>query len=121
MTLKLPFDLNYGVDEYGEAGYDMIALDRYSVTYPRRFVARNGRLSFTAAGAAFTVTGLPSNQVSGLPHRQQWREPAHRGEGERFRDQLQRQLPGYHHGRHLPCGERECARDAGHRGGDRAR
>ena len=42
----------------------MVALDSYSVTYPRRFVARNGRLSFTAAGAAFTVDGLTSSQVS---------------------------------------------------------
>ena len=42
----------------------MIALDSYSVTYPRRFVARDGRLSFTAAGAAFTVEGLTSSQVA---------------------------------------------------------
>ena len=73
LTLKLPYDLKYGVDEYGNPGYDMIALDSYSVTYPRRFAARNGRLSFVAAGAAFTVTGLTEQPGRGLPDRWQRR------------------------------------------------
>ena len=63
LGLQLPYELDYGQDEYGKAGYDMIALDRYSITYPRRFVARDGRLSFRAAGAAFRVEGLPSAEV----------------------------------------------------------
>ncbi len=62
LSLQLPFDLNYGTDESGDA-YDLVALDSYSVTYPRRFVARDGTLSFTAAGAAFTVEGLTSDRV----------------------------------------------------------
>ncbi len=63
LGVRLPFELDYGQDEYGENGYDMIALDKLSLTYPRRFVARDGRLSFRAAGRAFTVAGLPSADV----------------------------------------------------------
>lgn len=57
LTLNLPKDL--GLDVLA----DMVNLDSYSVTYPRRFSARNGQLGFTAAGAAFTVEGLPSSDV----------------------------------------------------------
>ena len=63
LSLSLPLDLDAGTDEVGDK-WDMVALDSYSVTYPRRFVARNGRLSFTAAGTAFTVDGLTSAQVT---------------------------------------------------------
>lgn len=45
------------------AKYDMFALDYYGVTYPRAFVAIANRLDFQAAGQAFRVTGLGSNQV----------------------------------------------------------
>ncbi len=41
----------------------MVALNDYSVTYPRRFVARDGALTFTAAGSLFSVEGLPSANV----------------------------------------------------------
>lgn len=49
----------------GDTGvlWDIIVLDRFSVTYPRRFVAREGRLSFTAAGSSFRVEGLSSPDV----------------------------------------------------------
>ncbi|MCI0417309.1 C25 family cysteine peptidase [bacterium] len=41
--------------------YDMVAQDRYGVTYPRAFVARNGSLIFEGTGAAFRVDGLTSS------------------------------------------------------------
>ncbi len=49
----------------GDTGvkWDIVALDRYSITYPRRFTARDGRLSFEAAGPAFRVNGIPSPDV----------------------------------------------------------
>jgi hypothetical protein len=40
-----------------------IALDRYQVTYPRSFMAVNGRLTFSAQGEAFEIDGLPSSEV----------------------------------------------------------
>lgn len=43
--------------------YDFLALDRYSVTYPRAFVARDNRLTFTATGGRFVVSGLTSPNV----------------------------------------------------------
>ena len=56
LNLSLPFaDLPAGVE------YDMVELDRYSVTYPRAFTAReDGGLAFTAAGSVFQVNGLPA-------------------------------------------------------------
>lgn len=42
------------------AEWDLVSLNRWSVTYPRRFVARDGRLKFTAAAQAFKVKGLPT-------------------------------------------------------------
>jgi hypothetical protein len=49
-------------DTAGE--FDLVALDSYGVTYPRRFVARDGRLSFRASGEeAFEVEGLPDEEV----------------------------------------------------------
>lgn len=44
--------------------YEFIALDRYSVTYPRAFVARDNRLTFTAVGGRFVVSGLTSPNVA---------------------------------------------------------
>jgi uncharacterized repeat protein (TIGR01451 family) len=55
MTLILPGDTG--------ADYDMVNLDRYSITYARRFLARAGRLTFTASGSVFQVGGLPTPNV----------------------------------------------------------
>jgi uncharacterized repeat protein (TIGR01451 family) len=45
------------------ASWDIVNLDGYSVTYPRAFVATDGRLSFSAAGQLFRVNGLPTANV----------------------------------------------------------
>jgi uncharacterized repeat protein (TIGR01451 family) len=42
---------------------DLIMYEGYTLTYPRAFTARDGRLTFTAAGALFQVNGLPSKDV----------------------------------------------------------
>jgi len=44
----------------GDSGvpYDYVALEEYSVTYPRAFVARGDRLSFDSAGGRFVVSGF---------------------------------------------------------------
>jgi uncharacterized repeat protein (TIGR01451 family) len=55
MTLTLPGDTG--------ADYDMVNLDRYSITYARQFLARAGRLTFTASGTGFQVGGLPTPNV----------------------------------------------------------
>lgn len=55
VTLRLPGDSG--------APFDMIALDSYSVTYPRSFVAENGKLQFSAAASVFAVQNLPSPNV----------------------------------------------------------
>jgi len=54
-TLTLPGDS--GVD------YEIVNVTSYGLTYPRRFVARNGALSFTSGGGVFAVDGLPSSNV----------------------------------------------------------
>ena len=56
-TLQLTLPGDTGVD------WDMVALDKYSIKYQRAFKAQDGRLTFTAAGKAFTVTNLPSKDV----------------------------------------------------------
>lgn len=45
------------------APYDMVYLDKFSLTYPRTFRAEDGRLVFTSAGATFKVTNLPSSDA----------------------------------------------------------
>ena len=45
------------------AEYDIVYLDKYSITYPRLFQARDGRLTFTDAGKSFEVINLPSEEV----------------------------------------------------------
>ncbi|NOT57514.1 MAG: hypothetical protein HOP18_23155 [Deltaproteobacteria bacterium] len=55
LSITLPGDT--GVD------YDLVSLDHYTITYPRAFVARDGRLSFTAAAARFRVINLPTANV----------------------------------------------------------
>jgi hypothetical protein len=50
----------------GDTGvqYEMVNLDNFSLTYQRTFQAQDGRLTFTATGKVFTVTNLPSKNVS---------------------------------------------------------
>lgn len=55
--LKLRVPLDNGVP------WDIQDVDRFSLNYPRAFVARGGRLTFTAAGSLFKVTGLTSGSV----------------------------------------------------------
>ena len=55
LTLTVPGDLG--------TQFDLQSLESYSLTYPRAFAARSGRLEFTAAGPAFRVTGLGSAAV----------------------------------------------------------
>lgn len=45
------------------ADFDLVYLDGFTVDYPRHLVARDGRLEFTAAGAAFEVAGFASDAV----------------------------------------------------------
>jgi hypothetical protein len=45
------------------APYDLVALDRIGVSYPRWTVARDGRLTFRSGGSAIEVTGLPDGPV----------------------------------------------------------
>jgi hypothetical protein len=45
------------------AEYEQVALESYSLTYPRAFVATDNQLDFTAMADAFKVTGLNSSQV----------------------------------------------------------
>lgn len=49
----------------GDTGsdFDLIHLDSYGVTYPRRFVAREDSLAFTAKGADFRIGGFSSPEV----------------------------------------------------------
>lgn len=55
LTLTVPGDLG--------TQFDLQSLESYSLTYPRAFAARGGRLEFTSAGPAFRVTGLGSSAV----------------------------------------------------------
>ena len=55
LTLRVPGDTG--------SPADIVTLDQYSVTYPRAFVARDGRLIFEAKGARFRVEGLPTADV----------------------------------------------------------
>ncbi|HEY5158634.1 MAG TPA: C25 family cysteine peptidase, partial [Anaerolineales bacterium] len=45
------------------APYDLVYLDKFSLTYQRLFQAQNGRLTFKAAGEKFNITNLPSANV----------------------------------------------------------
>jgi uncharacterized repeat protein (TIGR01451 family) len=57
IDVNMPLD--QGVD------WDIVGLNAYQITYPRRLLARDGRLSFHGdAAQAFTVGNLPSNDVS---------------------------------------------------------
>lgn len=55
LTLTVPGDLG--------TQFDLQSLESYSLTYPRAFAARGGRLEFTAAGSSFRVTGLGTAAV----------------------------------------------------------
>jgi hypothetical protein len=56
-TLELTLPGDTGVD------YDMVTFDSFSLTYPRRFVARDGGLDFEAAAEVLRVEGLPNENV----------------------------------------------------------
>jgi len=56
-TLQLTLPGDMGVK------YDMVNLDKFSLSYQRVFQAQDGRLTFTAAGTVFMVTNLPSQDV----------------------------------------------------------
>ncbi len=56
-TLRLTLPGDSGVK------YDMVNLDKFSITYRRLLRAQDGRLTFTANGRAFRVTNLPSSNV----------------------------------------------------------
>jgi hypothetical protein len=48
----------------GDIGVETaIAFDQYSLTYPREFTARNGKLVFTSSGSGINVGGLPSADI----------------------------------------------------------
>ncbi|MEP7010469.1 MAG: C25 family cysteine peptidase [Acidobacteriota bacterium] len=49
----------------GDTGnaFDLVHVDRYAVSYPRRFVARNDRLSFPGAPGRIEVEGLGANDL----------------------------------------------------------
>ena len=56
-------DLDLPLDQGIE--YDIVGLNSYQITYPRRLLAQDGRLSFRGAAAqAFTVGSLPASDVS---------------------------------------------------------
>jgi hypothetical protein len=55
LVLTLPSDS--GVD------YEIINLEKYSVTYPRAFLARNDRISFSATANAFQVDGFSNANI----------------------------------------------------------
>jgi hypothetical protein len=56
-TLQLTLPGDTGVD------WDIINLDKFSITYQRLFQAQNGQLTFTAEAGVFNVTNLPSANV----------------------------------------------------------
>ena len=43
--------------------FDMVHLESYQVSYPRAFIARQGRLQFTAAGQVFKISGLDDANI----------------------------------------------------------
>jgi Peptidase family C25 len=55
LSIHLPFDTGNN--------YDLVRLDSWGVTYPRKFLAKDGKLIFTAAGEVFRVGGLSSGQI----------------------------------------------------------
>lgn len=56
LTLRLPMDIGFD--------FDRVNLDRYGVTYPRRFVAHDGeQLEFKAKGGLFEVEGFSSDDI----------------------------------------------------------
>jgi hypothetical protein len=55
LELTMPSDL--------DVDWDVVNFEGASLTYPRAFVTRNGVLTFTASGEAFSVDNLPSPNV----------------------------------------------------------
>lgn len=66
--LLLPGPNQLTVRVAGDTGnaFDLVHIDRYALTYPRPFRAREGRLTFPApaSGGTLEVDGLPSPQVA---------------------------------------------------------
>jgi hypothetical protein len=57
IDLRLPLDQ--------DVSWDIIGLNSYQISYPRRLLARDGRLSFRGdAASGFTVGGLPAGDVT---------------------------------------------------------
>jgi hypothetical protein len=46
-----------------DSQYDLVYMDKFSVTYPHSFRAQDGKLTFTAADKVFRVTNLPTPNV----------------------------------------------------------
>ncbi len=55
LTVRLPGDTGYA--------FDLVHIDRYELSFARHFVARDGRLSFTAERGSITVEGLSTPEV----------------------------------------------------------
>ena len=55
LELTLPVDTGFSTD--------LVDFNKFSLTYPRSFVAQGGVYEFTAAGDIFTVSNLPSKDV----------------------------------------------------------
>jgi hypothetical protein len=55
LELSLPGDTG--------AAYDIVFLDKYSLSYQRQYQAQTGRLTFSGAGSMFSVSNLPSSNV----------------------------------------------------------
>ncbi|MDH3377249.1 MAG: C25 family cysteine peptidase, partial [Gammaproteobacteria bacterium] len=53
--VEMPLDTGFA--------FDVVSLDQYSLTYPRRFIANNGRLTFAATADKFRVENLPDDRV----------------------------------------------------------
>jgi len=55
VTLNQPADTGYA--------YDLVNLDKFSISYPRSFVAESGRLDFNMSNQNFSVSGFDSKDV----------------------------------------------------------
>lgn len=55
LTLTMPGDLG--------VSFDLVNLESYSITYPRRFTAQGGKLAFETTGTSARVDGLPNDDA----------------------------------------------------------
>ncbi|MCO5189869.1 MAG: hypothetical protein M9918_16945 [Anaerolineae bacterium] len=58
-----------------EVLWDIQYLDRFSITYPRAFVAQDDALTFTAAGDLFAVSGFSNDDVVVYRRRRRHTDP----------------------------------------------